>query len=228
MRRSTIVLIMTAGFFLITAYGIFAQSAPQAVIREMTGTVELKQAGAVNWEPAVRGQTLTGDTAVSTGFRSTALITLGDSTITVQPLTRLTLAELSRSQNTEKIELNLSTGRIRAEVRPPAGSTANFTVTGPSATASVRGTTFEFDTLNLTVSEGTVSFAGKSGAPVLVDAGGLSFVDERSGRAAPTAELMQAELRPELPVALPSLTPDRPAEIPRENTLDVNVIIRFQ
>jgi len=227
MRQSIKFLLITALIFFLAAPGLFAQNAAQAVIRELSGTVELKQPGATAWQPATRGQTLTGDTVVSTGFRSNAIIALGNSMLTVQPLTRLTLAELSRAQNVERVEINLTTGRVRAEVKPPVGSRADFTISSPSATASVRGTTFEFDTINLTVSEGTVSFAGASGVPVIIDAGGLSSVDERSGRAASAVETLLAELKPALPVTWESTTSDRPVEIPADNTGQVTAIVKF-
>lgn len=50
-------------------------------------------------------------------------------------------------------------------------------VTSPSATASVRGTSFDFDTRNLGVSQGLVSFRGAvSGYPVMVGAGSSSGI----------------------------------------------------
>jgi hypothetical protein len=40
----------------------------------------------------------------------------------------------------------------------------------------VRGTSFEFDTINLSVNEGTVAFSGNLGPAEMVKAGGESFI----------------------------------------------------
>jgi len=191
---------LASGFFFAVPL-LFSQT-PQAVIQNFVGTVEVRQPGSQAWQPAVIGQTLSADTVISTGFRSTARISLGGSVVTVQPLTRLSLAELARNQNDERIEVTLTTGRVRAEVRPAAGaSRTEFTIRGPSATASVRGTVFEFDTVNLSVTEGTVAFSGTTQIPVLIDAGGVSFADMVTGRTASQQDTFMAELRPSLPIA---------------------------
>jgi hypothetical protein len=90
-------------FFVFISPAIFAQQQIQAVIREIAGTVEVKRVDSEVWEAASRGQTLAMATVISTGFRSTAVIALGDSLITLRPLTRLTILELSQSQGGCKI-----------------------------------------------------------------------------------------------------------------------------
>jgi hypothetical protein len=216
-------MLATAALFLATA-NAQAQT-PQAVIREFTGTLELRAPGAANWTPATVGQTISADTGISTGFRSTAVIALGESVITVQPLTRLTLTELSSQQNTDRVELQLAAGRVRADVRSAEGARTDFTVRSTSATASVRGTQFEFDTLNLVVSEGTVQFSGVSGdAPVLIDQGGTSFADESTGRASSQADAFLTELRPAPPIASEQLAaPNHPMPHPT----GVSLVIGF-
>ena len=184
----------------------------RAVIRELAGTVEIKYSGSEVWEAAIRGQILTGDTIISTGFRSTAVITIGDSVLTVRPLSRLTLTELTQSQDNEKVELNLQTGRVRADVNPPEGGKTEFVVKSPNSTSSVRGTVFEFDTLNIEVREGTVQFAGLLGSTFLLDAVGYSKVDEITNWASPPSRYAEG-LKPELPnesgpVQVAARTPD--------------------
>ena len=186
-----------AALMFVCVPGVFAQ---QAMIQDVAGTVEIKQAGSANWEAAVKGQTLRADTSISTGFKSTAVIVLGETVLTVRPLTRLTLAELSRSQTTEKVSLSLQTGRVKAEVKAVEAGKTEFTVRSSAATASVRGTSFEIDTYNLAVSEGKVEFSGVYGAPVLVDAGGKSYVEERTGRVVPAEQVLREELSPALPL----------------------------
>jgi hypothetical protein len=90
-------------------------------------------------------------------------------------------------------------GRVRVDVKPPVGAKAIATVRGPIATASVRGTSFEFDTNNLYVNEGSVSFSGNRGQAVLVGAGGSSRV-EQTGRASNPRDGRNANLMPPNPV----------------------------
>jgi hypothetical protein len=111
-------------------------------------------------------------------------------------LTRLTLEELVQRDSTEEVGLYLRTGRIRAEVRPPLDSRTDFTIRSPIATASVRGTDFEFDTRRLYVDSGRVLLEGAGGQTVYVDAGQRSYVDESAQRVIPPFEAETALLTP--------------------------------
>jgi hypothetical protein len=190
----------------------WAQS-PKAVIQSLSGTVEIKAPGSAAWISASPGQELDPDTAVSTGFRSAALIRLGDSSLTVRPLTRLTVKELAAAGDTDRVDIQLRAGRVRAEVKAPEGGrNVNFTVRGPSATASVRGTVFDFDTVNLSVDEGTVAFSGADNTAVYVAAGQSSSPDPVSGKAAAAVETAAA-LTPAPPAGVEDIAPVPPAVI---------------
>ena len=181
---------------LFCAIGVFAQENLQnGVITDLTGTVELKASGRSDFVPAKAGDTLAKDTIVSTGFRSTALIKVGSTVLTVRPLTRLSLSEIASAEGTETINVSLQTGRVRADVKPPSGVKAVMTVQSPIATASVRGTSFEFDTLSITVLEGTVAFQGSHGSEMLVGAGSTSEIGVNNKPADPM-ETFTAELLP--------------------------------
>jgi hypothetical protein len=93
---------------------------------------------------------------------------VGNSTVTVRPLIRLTLEEIARLQNNEEAGFYLETGRVRAEVTPPGGGKIDCTLRSPMAAASLRGTIFDFDTLNLTVLKGRIQYATPSGSLALV------------------------------------------------------------
>ena len=157
--------------------------AQKAVIKELSGTVELKPSGSSDFVPAVVGAEVAQDTVVSTGFKSTAIVQAGSAVLTVRPLTRLTLTEIQASQGEESLNLSLQAGRVRVDVNPPAGAKASLSVSSPTATASVRGTSFEFDTGNLRVQSGTVLFAGRWGYGVSVREGQAGTVGA-SGTAA--------------------------------------------
>jgi hypothetical protein len=64
------------------------------------------------------------------------------------------------------------------DVNPPAGTKASLSVNSPTATASVRGTSFEFDTRNLRVNSGTVHFMGNWDYEVAVKEGNTSRIGE--------------------------------------------------
>jgi len=170
MKKKVLVLFLST-----IALGVFAQD---GVIRQLSGTVELMHPGTTNFVAAAIGDEVRQDTVISTGFRSNALIAVGNSTlITVRPLTRLTLTEISSAAGTETLNANLQAGRVRVDVTPPAGTRASMTVSSPSATASVRGTTLLFDGKNIGVTGGIVEFQGDRGTPVLVGHGFFAGLD---------------------------------------------------
>jgi len=182
---------------------VFSQTAGQnGLIRELTGEVELKHSGASAFVTASAGDTVSANTIVSTGFRSTAIIAIGSSVITVRPLTRLTLAEIQRTENAESINLNLQAGRIRVDVTPPAGTSANLTVQSPSSTASVRGTSFEMDVNSIRTIEGRVVYSGNTGPAVIVIAGNESRIST-GGTPANPPEIIAATLIPAPPAGTP-------------------------
>jgi len=182
---------------LVFAVSVYSQN---GVIRDLSGDVTLKPAGSSDFTPAAVGDTVGKDTIVSTGFRSTTIIVVGNSLITVRPLTRLSLSEIQRTSGGENVSLSLQTGRIRVDVNPPAGAaTTNFTVRSPSATASVRGTSFEIDAHNLQVISGKVLYAGTNGFWTIVNAGNSSMIGA-NGNAWDPAELLASLLFPPAPV----------------------------
>jgi ferric-dicitrate binding protein FerR (iron transport regulator) len=204
-------------FAVILGASVWAQEVKIMEIRG-TGTVEYKVPGATIWLPVSKDTVLSKNASISTGFKSEVVLLVGKSTLTVRPLTRISIEELVAQEGKERATLNLQTGRIRASV-PPAGGDINFTVRSPSATASVRGTVFEFDGVNLKVINSSVQLTNTSngrtdGRTVVVDAGGSSFVDVVTGHVAAPAETAVAALTPSLPQGSESgVTPtvDKPA-----------------
>jgi len=183
---------VAAIIFLLAGFCVFAQN---GTIRELSGIVEIKKPGSSSYVAAKAGDQVSQDTIISTALKSVAMVEIGSAVILVQPLTRLSLTEISASASSETININLQTGRVRVDVNPPAGLKASMTVTSPSATASVRGTSFDLSTQNLYVQHGSVSFTGNRGNSLLVNTGSDSQVktdgsvvdplDTRSGRLLP-------------------------------------------
>jgi len=187
-------------FIMMIAAGIFAQN---GTVRELTGTVEIKRPGDSGFTAAGAGEVISRDTIISTGFKSTALVEVGSAVISVRPLTRLTLTEIAAASGVETLNVNLQAGRVRVDVTPPAGTRNTTTITSPVATASVRGTSFEFDTRKISVSHGSVSFAGNRGKAMQVNAGAESRV-EPDGKPADPVKMKSARLRPPPPVGADS------------------------
>jgi hypothetical protein len=212
MKRLMMMIFLAA----ITA-SVFCQN---GVIRELTGDVELKHAGASAFVRANAGETVAPSTIVSTGFRSTAIIVIGNSVITVQPLTRLSLAEIQTAGNAETVSLDLQAGRVRVDVNPPAGMQANFSVQTPSATASVRGTSFEMDAETLTVHTGRVIYTGTTGTAAIVT-GGNSGAVNIDGTPANPAEIAEASIAPPPPVGASSSKPASKAGSEANVTVDL-------
>lgn len=157
------------------AVSVYSQT---GIIRELNGNVEIKTTGASAFIPVQAGSEVTRNTIISTGFRSTAVIAVGSTLITIQPLTCLTLAEISQSSNEENLNINLQTGRIKVDVKPPSGAKVNTTVQSPSAAASVRGgTSFEMDTKTLNVFDGIVNWKDNNGFVSNIPGGFYGVID---------------------------------------------------
>jgi len=183
-------------FLTLPVLGVFAQS---GVMKELSGTVELKLPGTQDFVPAKVGDRISPDTVISTGFKSSALIEVGSAIITVRPLTSLTLKEIKTSESGENLNMNLRSGRVRVELTPPAGTKATMSVSSPIATASVRGTRFDFDTRNIYVERGAVAFRGNRGGLTRVNAGKRGQLDN-SDKVYNPVVIMNSGLRPRVPV----------------------------
>jgi hypothetical protein len=198
---------LSIGLLLMTSAALLWAQTAAAFIRETTGTVEIKTPGASEWRPAEPGEALDQAALVSTGFKSTALITIGNSTIIVRPLTRLSLEEIIAAREGDRVTLDLRAGRIRADVKPPPGGKTVFLVRSPSATASVRGTVFDFDGIQLSVEEGRVYLSGESVTGVYVGTGHAMAVDLKTGSIAAIIESVKAGLSPALPAGVDEVPP---------------------
>ncbi|MDR3249416.1 MAG: FecR family protein [Treponema sp.] len=213
MMKNAIVVIL---FFLIGSL-LYAQEGV-AYIREFIGTVEVKSPGTTEWRSARTGERLQNDTMVSTGFQSTAFIALGNSTLLVRPLTRLSLEEIQNARGNESVRLRLQAGRVRADVNPPPGGQTNFTVISPMVTASVRGTSFEFNGEDLAVDEGRVHVTGGDGSAVYVGAGHKVFSNPETGRTLGAMDTVKEELAPPLPMAAAESAVEPAAAMSAEDT----------
>jgi hypothetical protein len=182
--KRIIVLVMFAGVSLLS---VLAQ---EASFSEVNGKVEY-QLGKDSWKPAKVGDKVGKGVVISTGFKSTAVLMIGKSAISIKPLTRMTLEDIVKTEGGTQSQLFLLAGRVKADIPPQPGQTTEFKVKSPTATASVRGTGFEFDGVNLIVERGSVQLMTATGQTRMVGAGEFSYV-ARGGVVAPPSAVVVA------------------------------------
>ena len=127
--------IVTILVFLTVAFCAFALD---GVVMEVLGKVE-KQVDN-SWVALKKGDILVPGDIVSTGFKSEAVISIGESVITVKALTRMTIEQLFEKNKNHVSSVYLDVGSISADVKPVTDKRVGFTVKTPAVTASVRGT----------------------------------------------------------------------------------------
>ncbi len=177
MNRSIKTIILMSIFMLITTGALFAQN--KATIESITGKVEVFLND--TWVKATVGMEVPTNTSIATGFKSTATINLGDSTLLVRQLSRLQIEELSKTEGNAKTTLYLATGKVKADVRSSAQLKHDFQFKSPIATASVRGTSFEFSPTEIAVLSGAVSSSNSYGQTQLVVSGQVVTPNPETG-----------------------------------------------
>ena len=179
---------LTAVLLIIVISGfctLYAQNKPlQATISKLAGKVEVQLPGK-EWRAAKEGELLPKGTMVSTGFKSSAVLTVNNSTILVKPVTRMKLEEIVQTQSGTSTQVYLSTGKLSVEVSPQQNQTTDFTVSSPTATASVRGTGFDFDGFILIVHHGVVALQNTTGQVRQVAKQQVSYVSAEGGVSVP-------------------------------------------
>ena len=183
MKRSVVFILLA----LLVGLPAFAQF--EAVVEEINGKVEVRQAGG-SWQAADVGMQVGTGATVSTGFGATAKLSIRDSVLTVDSLTRMTVEELVESEGLVKSSLQLNVGRVEANVQTAEGLESEFQVKSPLSTASVRGTVFSFNGTSIEVSEGVVTLTNSLGQTRRVIAGNRSSTD---GESTPTGEEEELE-----------------------------------
>jgi len=168
-------------------------AAAKVVFSAVTGKVEYQRPGSA-WKPAKVGDSVEKGTIVSTGFKSSATLKLDETSLYLKPLTRLTLEDLIKTSGGTQTKLYLLAGRVKADVPPQAGKTTDFHIKSPTATASVRGTEFEFDGMNLMVSRGTVQYQTPTNQYRLVGAQEFSYIASNGTVTPPTTVGQNSDL----------------------------------
>lgn len=144
----------------------FSSFAMQATVVSTKGKAEVQTGG--SWIALKAGDTLDQGSVIQTGFKSEIILKIKESTVTVAPLSRITLQTLAEreglngAQGKDETSIFLDTGSLRSNVQKSADRRVGFTVRSPVATASVRGTIFDmkarYRSVNLSTIQGRVAF----------------------------------------------------------------------
>lgn len=123
-----------------SAFSVFG--APmQATVVSSKGKAEVQRAG--QWVAVSTGTTLSKGDVIQTGFKSELILKIKNTTVTVAPLSRITIEQLAEKSDKDETKLFLDTGSLKSNVQKTADRRTGFTVRSPVATASVRGTVME-------------------------------------------------------------------------------------
>ncbi|MBN2536226.1 MAG: FecR domain-containing protein [Spirochaetales bacterium] len=164
----------TLCILLLLCAGVFIFAAPNAVIKEIKGKVEIKQPGK-GWETAAINTEIQKGTIISTGFKSNAILDLGYSYITIKALTRMKLEELLEREDTVQTEIYLNFGKVSAEVKTSDVKKQDFKLNSPVSTAAVRGTRLDYGIYSIHVKDGLLIFLNKLNQKRYIGKGEGSF-----------------------------------------------------
>ena len=135
-------------------------------VTQASGQVEVQLRAGAPWTPVSVGDSIPRSASLSTGFGARAVIEAGGIRLSLEPLTRVTVDELtSDASGAPQASVGLRTGRIRAAVRRSDSGRTRFRVSSPVATAAVRGTQFNFNGFRVDVDEGTVELIPPNAEP---------------------------------------------------------------
>lgn len=133
--------------FCVTAFSAFSM---QATVVSAKGKAEVQNGD--SWVALKAGDSLNQGAVIQTGFKSEVVLKIKESTVTVAPLSRLTLQQLAEregiagAKGKDETTIFLDTGSLKSNVQKSQDRRVGFTVRSPVATASVRGTEYEVRT----------------------------------------------------------------------------------
>jgi len=159
--------ILLAAFAVLVA--VHSAFALEATVLSTSGKVEIQKGS--SWIPLSKGDVVSSGAVISTGFKSSAELSIQGSKVQLGPLTRITIEKLVSSSSKTETSIYLDSGKIDASVNKSDGKRTGFRVSTPVATASVRGTSFSINAEGfLSTDKGLVAkMPSKSKAPQVSD-----------------------------------------------------------
>ncbi len=119
----------------------FALFAYDAEVIEIQGRAQVSSNG-TSWSPLNVGSVISQGATIQTAFKSSLKLKLKGTTVNVGAMTRIKVEELSESPAKDNAVLSVKTGSLVSNVKKVEDRRVGFTIKGPAATASVRGTVF--------------------------------------------------------------------------------------
>jgi hypothetical protein len=119
----------------------FALFAYDAEVIEIQGRAQVSSNG-TSWSPLNVGSVISQGATIQTAFKSSLKFKLKGTTVNVGAMTRIKVEELSESPSKDNAVLSVKTGSLVSNVKKVEDRRVGFTIKGPAATASVRGTIF--------------------------------------------------------------------------------------
>ncbi len=135
MKKSTRVFVLAS----ILAFSAASLFALEAKVVSAKGKTEVQMADGA-WTPLKIGSTIQKGAVIQTGFKSELILKIKETTVTVAPLSRITVEQLAEKGDKDDTRLFLDTGSLKSDVKKTVDRRVGFTVRSPVATASVRGT----------------------------------------------------------------------------------------
>jgi len=129
---------------LILTTAVTSAYALDATVVSTKGKTEVQKGN--SWEALKPGSKLQKGDVVQTGFKSELKIKIGESTVDVAPMTRITIEQLAAKDTKDETSIYLDTGSVKSDVKKTDKRRVGFTVRSPAATASVRGTSLGVST----------------------------------------------------------------------------------
>lgn len=129
-----------------------------AEITYVKGKVEVQRGN--EWVSLKPGDKVAKNEMISTGFQSEAKVKLLDSIMSLGPVTRISVEELSAGKTQDKVNVYLKTGSVRSQVNHADSKRVTYQVHTAVAVASARGTDYSmFSTGETFVASGVVGVA---------------------------------------------------------------------
>lgn len=122
----------------LTAAVSLSAASMDATVLSAKGKAEVQKNG--TWTALKAGSTLQKGDVIQTGFKSELILKIKNTTVTVAPLSRITIEQLAAKSDKDDTRLFLDTGSLKSDVKKTEDRRVGFTVRSPVATASVRGT----------------------------------------------------------------------------------------
>lgn len=110
-----------------------------AEVISLEGKAQVSSNG-TSWSPLAVGSKVSQGSEIQTGFKSQLKLKVKGSVVTLNAMTRIKVDQLSEKGGVDNTVVSMKIGSLTSNVKKVEDRRAGFTVKGPAATASVRGT----------------------------------------------------------------------------------------